>query len=347
MKEELISVVLPIYNVEKYLERCLNSVVNQTYNNLEIILVDDGSIDSCPQICEDFKKKDDRIKVIHKENAGLGKARNTGIEEATGEYICFFDSDDYIALETIEKAYKLAKSTEADIVTFGYVNIDKYGDVAKVVIPRTKKSIYEGNEVQEKFLPDMIASNPKTGEITNLHMSAWASFYSKSLIEKVNWRFVSEREIISEDIYSLLVLYHSVKKVAVMSEALYFYCENENSLTNTYRKDRYEKIRCFHKSCLALQKELGYNCDVVLRLNEPFISYTIAALKMIVLSGEKENKKRDDVKAIIGDEHLQKVLLNLELKHTNMRKKILYACMKKKWYGICYNLIKLKAKRII
>ena len=109
MKAGLVSIVLPIYNVEKYLDRCIESVINQTYRNLEILLVDDGSPDDCPQKCEEWAKKDGRIKVIHKANAGLGYARNTGIENASGEYICFFDSDDYIDPSTIEKAYNTAQ----------------------------------------------------------------------------------------------------------------------------------------------------------------------------------------------------------------------------------------------
>ena len=92
-----VTVVIPIYNVEKYLNRCIESVAGQTYKNLEIILVDDESPDNCPRICEDWKNRDNRIKVIHKKNGGLGYARNTGIDCATGEYICFVDSDDYIA----------------------------------------------------------------------------------------------------------------------------------------------------------------------------------------------------------------------------------------------------------
>lgn len=109
MSNGLVTIVLPIYNVEKYLNRCINSIVNQTYKNLEIILVDDGSPDKCPEMCDEWEKKDTRIKVIHKQNEGLGMARNTGIENATGDYICFFDSDDYLELTAIEKLYKLAE----------------------------------------------------------------------------------------------------------------------------------------------------------------------------------------------------------------------------------------------
>ena len=103
MIEVKVSIVVPVYNVEKYLDRCIESIVNQTYKNLEIILVDDGSTDSCPQMCDEWGLKDSRIKVVHKENAGLGMARNTGIDNALGEYIFFFGSDDYVDVTTVEK----------------------------------------------------------------------------------------------------------------------------------------------------------------------------------------------------------------------------------------------------
>ena len=138
MEVGLVSVVLPIYNVEKYLNRCIESVVRQTYKKIEIILVDDGSPDGCPQKCDDWAKRDGRIKVVHKKNAGLGYARNTGIENASGEYICFFDSDDYIADDTIEKAYEAVKKENADIGIFGFSTVDKNGNVTNVIAPKTK-----------------------------------------------------------------------------------------------------------------------------------------------------------------------------------------------------------------
>lgn len=345
MIEGLVTVVLPIFKVERYLERCITSIVKQSYFDLEIILVDDGSPDNCPQICDEWVKKDPRIKVIHKKNEGLGMARNTGIENANGEYICFFDSDDYVDLELIEKTYSLAKKTDADIVTFGHGNVDKSGRIVNFVIPKTKKSLYEGEEVQERFLPDMIASDPKTGEVTNLHMSAWASFYSMDLIERARWKFVSEREIISEDIYSLLLLYHSVQKVVVLSEALYFHCDNETSLTNTYREDRYDKIRHFHKSCLVQHKKLGYNHEVAIRLHEPFVSFTIAAMKMIVVCDKTKKEQKKELKYIIDDLHFQNVLFEADICHMTFGRKVLFWAMKKKYYEICYILIHAKVKK--
>ena len=211
--DDKISVVLPIYNVEKYLNRCLKSVVNQTYKNIEIILVDDGSTDQCPELCEEWSRKDKRIKVIHKENAGLGMARNTGIENATGKYICFFDSDDFISLNAIETLYDVAVLSNADAVLFGFNKVDFKGNVYQSVVPKGEKPVYEGSEVRQIILPDLIAQMPSISTVKNLWMSAWACMYSLELIRKVNWRFVSEREIISEDVYSLLHLYNYIEKV--------------------------------------------------------------------------------------------------------------------------------------
>ena len=117
MENPLISVIVPIYNVEEYLNRCVESIVNQTYQKLEIILVDDGSPDNCPRMCDDWAKKDSRIKVIHKENGGLSDARNAGMKITTGEYISFIDSDDYIETCMIEILYEAIKKYDCDIAS--------------------------------------------------------------------------------------------------------------------------------------------------------------------------------------------------------------------------------------
>lgn len=122
-------------------------------------------------------------------------------------------------------------------------------------------------------------------------MSAWASMYSLDTIKKASWKFVSEREIISEDIYSLLELYKYVNKVSVLSEALYFYCENAGSLTHTYKKDRYSKIKEFYNACYQLIENNGYGAAVLDRIAYPYLSNTIAALKMIILSDASQNVK--------------------------------------------------------
>ena len=118
--EELISVIVPIYKVEHYLPKCIDSIIHQTYQNLEIILVDDGSPDNCPEICDEYAKRDKRIKVVHQENGGLSAARNSGVEMANGEFLCFVDSDDYIHPKMYEILYKNLKKFKADISICDY-----------------------------------------------------------------------------------------------------------------------------------------------------------------------------------------------------------------------------------
>lgn len=344
MRKGVVSVVLPIYNVEKYLNRCVKSVVNQSHRNLEIILVDDGSPDRCPELCEDWAKKDRRIKVVHKKNAGLGYARNTGIENATGEYICFFDSDDYIALDAIEKAYNLAVMEKSDIVVFGFCHVKVNGETGRSVVPETEKTTYSDSEVQNVFLADLIGPDVKTGRQTNLWMSAWASMYSLDMIQKASWKFVSEHEIISEDIYSLLELYKYVNRVSVLSEALYFYCENAGSLTHTYKKDRYSKIKGFYDSCCQLADKNGYGSAVLDKIAYPYLSNTIAALKMIVLSNANQGLKMREIKEIVTDEHLQVVLKRTNYAKEKATRKLFLSLMKRKQCGLCYLLLKVNAR---
>lgn len=339
MEKELISLVIPVYNVEKYLDRCLNSLVRQTYRNLEIILVDDGSPDGCPQKCDDWARKDSRIKVIHKKNAGLGMARNTGIENATGTYICFFDSDDYIALNTIEKAYMAVTQDSADIAVFGFCSVGKNGTMGVPVVPQTDKKVYTDEEIHDEFLPNLIARDMNMGKNSNLWMSACAAMYSMQLINAAKWRFVSEREIISEDVYSLLRLYKSVRCVTVIPEAFYFYCENDSSLTHTYRRDRYEKIKHFYNSCQKLCDELNYGQAIRDRLAYPYIANVIAALKMIALSDSPPKEQKLQMKEIIKDEHLQTIVHKIDLRWEPYTRKALLQAIKAKSSTITYILV--------
>lgn len=123
MESKLISVIVPVYNVEKYLSKCIDSILAQTYKNLEIILVDDGSPDNCPKICDEYAKKDNRIKVIHKENGGLSAARNVALDIAKGEYIGFVDSDDFIAEDMYEVLYNLAEKYNAEISSVSFYKV--------------------------------------------------------------------------------------------------------------------------------------------------------------------------------------------------------------------------------
>lgn len=331
MEETLISVVVPIYRVEKYLDRCIESLVKQTYTNLEIILVDDGSPDRCPEICDAWAMRDSRIRVIHQENAGLGMARNTGIEAAFGQYICFIDSDDYIVPEMFAEAYKALRQYQAELVAFGMMKVNQYGEIVSSLIPKGQKLCYRGKEVQEVFLPDWIDNRYKGVQIQNLCLSAWSCLYSMELIRRTNWRFVSERELISEDSYSLIQLANEINCVVVLEKAFYCYCDNETSLTRTYRPDRYEKIRKFYTACLSMAKQQGYSKFVQDAIAGVTFSFVIAAMKQIAESGLTRKQKKEAVATIVEDPVMVEILRTVKNRYGGYARKLLIFVMQKRW----------------
>lgn len=345
MQEKLVTVVVPVYKVEKYLDCCVESIVNQTYKNLEIILVDDGSPDACPKICDEWAKRDSRIRVIHKENQGLGMARNTGIDHAEGEYICFFDSDDYVDARTIEKAYDKAEQYDTDIVIYGLMDFDDKGNVLQTCTPKVCKEIFSGKEVLEEFLPDLIDGSFKNSCNKLLPFSAWSCLFSMKLVKRANWRFVSERAIISEDSYSLLKLYPHVGKICVLPESLYYHRRNNASLSRSFRSDRFEKTKYFVLKAFELTEECGYNVEIKNRVCGLFFNFTIDALKHIVSSDETLKNKLRFVREIVSDDFLRKCLRNCRYGRSQIAKKLFKNAILSRSTFIVYLLVYLKTAK--
>ena len=339
MENALITVVVPVYNVEAYLDRCLNSIVHQTYENLEIILVDDGSTDTSPQICEEWAEKDARIRVIRQDNAGVGMARNTGIAHANGAYICFFDSDDYVALNTIERAYELAEQKAVQIVVYGFTKI-KNGRAVSRKIPRGGETVYRNERVRTVFLPDLVAETEHSA-LKQLQMSSSTALYSMELIKGVGWRFVSEKEIISEDVYSLLGLYQHVESVAILSEALYFYCLNPASLTKTYRGDRFRRIKEFFLQAEALCDEIGYPLEIKERLKAPFWSFTIDAMKQEAACCSKQEAIAN-LQKMVDDPLVQRLAAECTEERQGIMRRVLFWAIRRKSGRLCWLLAKLR-----
>lgn len=342
MENKLVSVVVPIYKVEKYLNCCIESIVSQTYRNLEILLIDDGSPDYCPKICDDWAQRDSRIHVIHKENQGLGMARNTGIDHATGEYICFFDSDDYVDKRTIEKAYQKAEQYDADIVLFGIKVFDDEGNNHGVFVPEIEKEFFSGEEIQNEFLQDVIDSSFSHSRSKNLPLSACSCLFSMNLIRKSNWRFVSEREIISEDSYSLIALYKNVRRVYVLCEALYYYRKNMYSLSRSFREDRFEKTKDFYLKTSELMETYGYQAEVKNRLKGLFFNFSIDIMKQIVCTKTPLTKRWKAVRDVVYDHLLHECLKDCRYNINNTAKYFLHKCVRMRLSIITYLLIYIK-----
>lgn len=236
-----VSVIVPVYNTEKYLDRCITSLVEQTLKDIEIILVDDGSKQKCREKCDAWVHKDERICVIHKKNEGLGYARNTGIEAAHGRYVSFVDSDDFIAPEMLQKLYERAEDTQAEIVIGGYYKKYDNGQEERFISEGIPERII-GPGVKKILLANMLGSPPDYYSDDYIGMSVWKNLYTRKILKNKDVRFPSEHEYISEDIIFHIRYMKYVNHGEVIHEPLYYYCQNDNSLSRSYRPDRFQKV---------------------------------------------------------------------------------------------------------
>ena len=215
--QDVISVVIPVYNVECYLQVCVESVRCQSHKQLEIILVDDGSTDNSGKICDEYARKDERIKTIHKHNGGLSEARNTGIDAATGNYIAFIDSDDYISPEMIHKLYTYSKTDNADITICGYQTITENGDtMAQCGMPREKLTRFQA---QEKLNDDGQSGAP--------FVVAWNKLYRKQLFSDI--RFPVGK--IHEDAFIMHKVFDRCSTISTVDGLYYYYRQRTGSIT--------------------------------------------------------------------------------------------------------------------
>lgn len=211
---DLISVIVPVYKVEKYLDCCVESITNQTYKNLEIILVDDGSPDNCPKMCDEWAQKDSRIKVIHKENGGLSDARNAGMAIATGEVISFIDSDDYIDLNMYELLINKMHETDSDIVSCGVNWVDESGGVLKCDMVLSDV-VFSTEEAMKELLDDGALKQP-----------VWNRIYKKEIALTIPF----EKGKCHEDVFWSYQAVGKSKRICVINQALYCYVQRSDSI---------------------------------------------------------------------------------------------------------------------
>jgi len=244
--KEIISVIVPIYSVEKYLSRCIESIINQTYRNIEIILVNDGSPDNCGQICDEYAKKDERIYVIHKKNGGLSDARNAGLKIAKGEYISFVDSDDWIHEKYIEKLYDLITKSNADISMCDFI---KTSD-DNVKVDNSNEEITEYSNIEAL---DLLMG----GKLNVQFVVSWGKLYKRRLFENI--KFPIGR--IHEDEFTTYKLLYKAKKIVFTTSKLLFYWQREDSIMGTGEyniKNRLDALDAFEERAVFFNK-VGLN----------------------------------------------------------------------------------------
>ena len=332
-----VSVIIPVYNTEQYLHQCVDSVLSQTLRDIEVILVDDESPDNCPQICNEYAQKDSRVKVIHKKNGGLGFARNSGLEIASGEYVVFLDSDDYVDLGTYKFLYNKAILNNLDLVYYKYTQFSKsetpaanYSDI---------EGLYIGKDVQTLML-DMIASRPSEKLDRRIECSACTALYKRSIIDDNHLSFHSERELISEDmIFNLDFLSHAESAVYNQS-TLYFYRVNHSSTTHTIRFDRFEKYKQFYN---YINANYGYlTPELHLRTNRFLIGHSRCFLLNILAADIQNTEKKQLFDKVSSNSVWKKIATEYPWKDLPLLYRVCFLLVLKRLFYPMYFIATLK-----
>ena len=332
--DTLISVIVPVYNVEKYLFKCYTSIANQTYSNIEIILVDDGSKDDSSKICDDIAKKDSRVYVIHKKNEGLGFARNSGLEIARGKFVLFVDSDDYIEENMIQKLFERILQFKSDTSFCGYsVFFEEEKRIKKESY--YKNNVFEGNEIIDRVLLEMVSGLPNAPLDSVVPMSVWHGLYSLDLIKKYKIRFPSERQYISEDIIFHIEYLRYSKRISYIGDNLYNYrLANTTSLTFKFNEDEFDRQKTQY---IKITNELGTFLPLTkfeLRTKRYFLGRvrTCVSKAFTYCKTDKNFKLRDYVIKIFNDDLVREVINNYPYYKNPIKIRIFNLCLKHKFY---------------
>ena len=236
-----ISVIIPVYKVEKYIHRCVDSVINQKYKNLEILLIDDGSPDSCPQICDEYAKRDKRIKVIHQYNQGVSVARNTGLKVATGDYITFIDSDDYIDKNMYQDMMYIVEKFDVEVVMCDCVK--EYSNHQEIYSHNIREGFYNLDQLRTEYYPHLLMMENVEYPPT---ISNWLLLF-KNKKNKDDRPYYEKGIRFSEDLLFGARLMRQAESFYYMKgKCFYHYCMNEESATHTFALDKWNDYKKLH-----------------------------------------------------------------------------------------------------
>lgn len=324
----VVSIIVPIYNVEKYLEKCIHSILNQTYKNLEIILVDDGSPDRCGEICDQYAKKDGRIIVLHQKNRGLGAARNAGIARASGKYLLFIDSDDYVDAELAEKTVKLAEDENADIVIFDYLAVEA----------ETGREDLKGFKLRK----NEIFSLREQPEALLITPSACNKLYRRDLFLKTGMSYPEGRYY--EDLGTTPKLFLQAERMVYLDSApLYYYILRNGSIIHSKNFEKnfqdktfvFEDILRYFEECHQremYEKELEYLA---------FENLYFFSSKEIILA-DKNSLYLEKFKDYV-EKYFPEMMENVYIKkYFSKKDKLFLWLMKRKYYNAMNVLSKIR-----
>lgn len=336
--EPLISVIVPCYNAQEYLIQCVESIRNQTYSNLEIILVDDGSTDKTPEMCDELARRDERVKVFHKHNEGVSQARNTGLAVALGEYVMFIDSDDWIDLETCERALCAAKSVNADVAIWSYVREFSCGQKPKLILGEEQR-FYDKSSIGElhRRLVGLTDAELATPEHADSLVTVWGKLYRRTIIRNI--KFLDISEIGTEDVYYNVLAFGKAETAVYIPQCYNHYRKtNEKSLSTAYTRRIFERWKNLY---VKIQKYLDEN-----KLPESYydalrnrICFGIIGLGTnLAQSGESTRHILSELNAVLSDPVYREAINRLEFRYLPMKWKAFFYFAKKR-HVVCLYLM--------
>ena len=337
--KDLISIIVPVYNLEKYIARCLISLINQTYDKIEIICVNDGSIDNSLEVLKFFKNKDERIKIINQKNQGVSQARNNALNYATGKYIMFVDGDDWLSEETCKFAIDTVNSNNVDVVLWSYIR--EYGNksLTKDVFKEDSR-YFDKKEVYKKIYRRIFGlykeemMRPDHGDSI---VPVWGKLYKADIIKKNHIQFIDYKEVAAEDALFNMKYFSFVNSAYYEKKYYYHYRKNDTSLTRSYNPNL---ERQWNNLIINMENEIdSLNLDntfLVSLNNRRCLSLIPLGLNALYA----ENKKIEIIRNILNNNSIKKTLASLEFKYLPLQWKIFFYAAKYQYNFIFYCLLK-------
>lgn len=328
--EPLVSVIVPIYKVEKYLDKCIETIVNQTYKNLEIILVDDGSPDNCPKMCDKWAEKDNRIVVIHKKNDGVCSARNMGLDKSKGEWISFVDADDYIEPTYIEDMQKKAIETDSKYICCGY----------NKVYTNNQESINNNNTIKEIEAKDFIIS---LLNVQNSYGFVHMKLIKKEVLEKIRF---DEKLLVGEDALFNAQITKEIDKVVIYNKALYNYRVNLDSVVRRFDSNYVKK---YTDSMEKMTKYIidNYRGEKTIEVNlANYIVYHLMLISVNYCYNPQNNNKRKSLKEVCKMRIYANAIKNSNYDNLSLSRKITLFTIKHRMYFFTEIICRVRQSQI-
>lgn len=332
----MISIIVPIYKVEKYIRQCVDSILAQSYKDIEIILVDDGSPDNCPAICDEYAKQDSRVKVVHKENGGLISARKIGLQASSGEYVCFVDGDDWIEPDMYFQIAEAINKTKADCVItqfyFEYPNGPKKSDY------KLNRELYNRNEIEKEIFPTMLFDNQyyRFGIFPN----CWTKVFKRELLEK-HLMNTDDRIRMGEDIAFTYPCLMECQSIAFVDKALYHYRINPESMTKAYDERLPDIYLLPYQALVKKSKQLGVDLSGQLPYYLLYLVNFVIRNEANLNNAKTKAEKNAVLDGIIKNDEVVSVMDKVDAALLPSHTKVLLMSIKKQSKFLLQNYIKL------